>query len=450
LRQLIRFRAWQNVRVRLLTILLAALVVALAASTYGFNVLFARTTSSSANSLLRARASSELSLISVRGGRISRQETTSDSLADSLVWIFVPDGVAERPPRRTPLDAVAAQIARAPGKTVDVGQSDVRLYAVPIFANGRRQGTLVTGISLAPYEQSERRALLGSLILASLMLVLTGVAAWWLLKSALRPVVQMSEQAAAWSEFDLDHRFDRGPPHDELTLLAGKLDVMLDRIAASFRHERRFSAELSHELRTPLARMIAELELALRRDREPQEYRETLELVLGNANQLTRIVESLLAAAEHEARGTRGTADAYEVAEGALGGVTHLAESRNVALRAEPPAQRLRLGLDGDLAERVLHPVVENACRYGSTWARVRIERAGAKIAYYVEDDGPGVGTDETDTIFEPGHRGSAAGTSSGAGLGLALARRLARSASGDVVARPGAGGCFIVTLPPA
>jgi signal transduction histidine kinase len=366
------------------------------------------------------------------------------------VWIFAPEGVTERPSRRTPLDAVAARIARTPGRSVDDARSDVRLYAAPIVAGGRRRGTLVTGVSLAPYEQSERRALLGSLLLAALMLVLTGVAAWWLLKSALRPVVQMSEQAAAWSELDLDRRFDRGPPHDELTLLAGKLDVMLDRIAASLRHERRFSAELSHELRTPLARVIAEVELALRRDRTPAEYRETLELVLGNANQLTRIVESLVAAAEHEAGGTRGTADAYDVAEGALGGVVHLAESRRVSLRAERPAHPLRLGLDGDLAERVLHPVVENACRYGSTWARVRIERDGAKIAYFVEDDGPGVAVEEADVIFEPGRRGAAAESSSGAGLGLALARRLARSASGDVIARPGARGCFVVTLPPA
>jgi signal transduction histidine kinase len=449
LRHLISFRPFRNVRVRLLSILLAALAVALAASTYGFNVLFARTTSSGADSLLRARASSELSLISVRGGRISRRETSSDALADTLVWIFVPGGVAERPPRRSPLDADAARIARKPGNPVEVAQDDVRLYALPIVAGGKRRGTLVTGISLAPYEESEHRALLGSLLLASLMLVLTGGAAWWLLKAALRPVVQMSEQAAAWSELDLDRRFDRGRPSDELTLLAGKLDVMLDRIAASLRHERRFSAELSHELRTPLARLIAEVELALRRDRTPAEYRETLELVHGNANQLARIVESLVAAAEHEAGGTRGTADAYAVAEGALGGVTYLAESRNVALLAERPAVPLRLGLDGDLAERVLHPVIENACRYGSTWARVRIERAGAKIAYLVEDDGPGVGKDEADTIFESGHRGGAA-AGSGAGLGLALARRLARSASGDVVARPGAGGFFVVTLPPA
>ena len=335
-----RLRAWRNVRVRLLTILLLALAAALVVSTYGFNILFAHSTSSSANDFLRASASSELALLSLENGRLSRAETSDDSLADSHVWVFDRQGTVERPPARSSLDAEAAKLAGGPRSTVDVQKSDVRLYAQPIVIGGSRQGTLVTGISLAPYEQAEHRALLGSLILASIMLILTGGAAWWLLKAALRPVVVMTEQAAAWSELDLDRRFDQGETHDELTLLAGTLDVMLDRIAASLRHERRFSAELSHELRTPLARVIAEVELALRRDRTPDEYRSTLELVLGNAQQLTRIVETLFAAAQHDVAGARGTADAYAVATDAIGAVSSLATERRVKVDADRPALR--------------------------------------------------------------------------------------------------------------
>jgi len=98
----------------------------------------------------------------------------------------------------------------------------------------------------------------------------------------------------------------------------------------------------------------------------------------------------------------------------------------------------------------VLQPLVENACRYGSSWARVSIDRRGAKIVYLVEDDGPGVAEEERESIFEPGVRGIAADGSSanGAGLGLALARRLARTASGDVAANPDGG--FVVSLPAA
>ena len=97
--------------------------------------------------------------------------------------------------------------------------------------------------------------------------------------------------------------------------------------------------------------------------------------------------------------------------------------------------------------------MVENACRYGTSWARVSLTRSGSKIVYVVEDDGPGVAAQEQESIFEPGSRGFAArdGKTAGAGLGLALARRLARTASGDVTARTTeGGGCFVVTLPSA
>src|SRR5436305_1604388 len=143
----------------------------------------------------------------------------------------------------------------------------------------RRRLLLVVGaaVTLAPYEQTRKLALLASLVLGALVLLLVLVTARWLLGASLRPVVRMTRQAAEWSEHDLDHRFALGPPHDELTELSATLDRLLDRLAASLRHERRFSAELSHELRTPLTRVLAESELALRRHREPHEYRQALE-----------------------------------------------------------------------------------------------------------------------------------------------------------------------------
>jgi len=95
--------------------------------------------------------------------------------------------------------------------------------------------------------------------------------------------------------------------------------------------------------------------------------------------------------------------------------------------------------------------VIENACRYGSSNVRVGIERYDSTVLYTVEDDGVGVENDERERIFEPGARGSAGESNgnNGAGLGLPLARRLARSVSGDLVADPSeSGGRFVIRLP--
>ena len=257
----------RDVRTRLLLVVLTAVAVALVIATIGFNVLLARSNDQSADSLLRQRADSERSLIRVAGGHVARVETSSDEIGDSRVWIFAGGRIVEAP-RRATTTADARALAGGPGRFATVERTDERLYALPIVANGKRVGTIVTGISLAPYEQARRSALVASLVFAATVLLIAGAAAAWLLRSALRPVQLMTEQADAWSEHDLDRRFGLGEPHDELTRLASTLDRLLDRIAASLRHERRFSAELSHELRTPLAKVTAEAELALRRPRD--------------------------------------------------------------------------------------------------------------------------------------------------------------------------------------
>jgi signal transduction histidine kinase len=442
---------FRGVRTRLLLVVVGALAVSLGVATIGFNVLLAHAASRDANTLLRSRASSELALLRVEGNTIKIGETRDDPLGDSRVWIFRGTKPVEQPPAKAATTRAARSLVGGPVQFLNVpDDSDERLYAVPIVHEGLRVGTLVTGISLAPYHHTQRTALLGSLTLFLVLLSITGVAAWWLLRSALRPVARMTEQAGAWSEQDLDRRFALGVPHDELTQLASTLDGLLDRLAASLRHERRFSAEMSHELRTPLAKLMAEAELALRRERSESDYRESLQAVLANAQQIERIVETLVAAAQHDAQ-PQGVANALDIAEAVVAAHSHDASTRGVDLELVDSPERVRVGVDQDLAERILHPVVENALRYGRGKVQVRVTRNGSAVLFAVDDDGPGVLAEEYESIFEPAVRGSAGRSSySGAGLGLALARRLARAVSGDVEARPGASGHFVVRLPAA
>jgi signal transduction histidine kinase len=429
-----------------------AVAAALVGLIAGFNLILAHVLDRDARDLARARAVAEIDSLRTSSGQLSVREAPDDRAADAYLWVFTGSRTLEEPRAGLKIDRAAKTLATGRARFRDVPGSDIRLYAAPVTSGGKRLGTVVAGVSLAPYEQTRKLALLASLVLGALVLLLVLVAARWLLAASLRPVVRMTRQAAEWSERDLDHRFALGPPHDELTELAATLDGLLDRLAASLRHERRFSAELSHELRTPLSRVLAESELALRRRRTADEYRDSLGLIQRNAGHLARTIDALVAAARYEAGGERGTADAHTVATGAAQACTSLATECALELQVVRPSRMLRIGVDADLAERIIQPVLENACHYGATRVRIAIRSENSSVVYAVEDDGPGVAADERERIFEPGVRGAASRQGGpGAGLGLALARRLARTIDGDVVADTGAsGGRFFIHLPAA
>lgn len=430
-----------GVRTRLLIAVVAAVALALAVGVAAFNVFLGQRVSASATALARAQAEAELSSLRVRAGRLVVPEGPNQATVSSQAWVFEGSRVLEAPRAPDRVQAAARSLAGGPERSLDVSES-VRLYALPVMTGGVRRGTVVAAVSLDPYEETGTAALVGSIALAVLLLVAVTVISRWMLGRALLPVSRMTESAARWSENELDQRFDLGEPYDELTRLAATLDGLLARIAASLRHEQRFTAELSHELRTPLARVKGETELTLRRERTPEDYRVALEAIDANVDEMTRTVETLVAAARHDAGLTRSTSDLRMAVEAAAGG-------SGVAVRLTLPDEPVPVAAEQELLTRIVQPLVDNARRYGRSTVDVEVVRNGASAWVHVVDDGPGVASDERERIFEPGVQGGAATTTGdGAGLGLSLSRRLARSAGGDVTVSPGTGGRFSVRLP--
>lgn len=430
-------RIWPGgLRSRLTIVVVAGAALTLSALTAGFNLALAQSLNGDANEVLRARASAVLGTLGATDGRLRAGEAPDDAAVDSQVWVYAGTGAIERP-SASPLDQrLADSLAGSPRRFAEQPETDTRLYAVPIVHAGQRAGTLVTGVSLEPYERTTHRAFIASLLFAALVLVALAISTRWVIAGALRPVARMTAEAADWSERDLDHRFASGEPRDELTTLAATFDQLLDRVAASLRHEQRFSAELSHELRTPLASVIAECELALLRDRDGDAYRATLRAVMKRAGQMQRTLEVLMAAARAESGLRRGTSDAEQIAIQASDACRSLADERRVQIEVVSPSTPVRVGADPDIAERVLAPLVENGCRYGRSSVRIEVQRSDEDVRFLVQDDGPGVRVGDRERIFEAGVRGpngAASVTADGAGLGLALARRLARAVDGEV-----------------
>ena len=442
----------RSVRARLLLTVVVAVAVALVLMTVGFNLTLGRELSHQADTSARSRAAVEVSSLNVADGHVLPTEVPDKGGLESEAWTFVGGRETDAPTVSRALDRMAREVSATPGRIVDVPSERARLYAAPAVVGGKRVATIVVGVSMTPYEDTRRIALFGSLALACALLVVVAVVTRWVLAAALRPVAEMTADAEAWSAHDADRRFAAGEPHDELGQLAATLDGLLDRLSASLRREQRFSAELSHELRTPLANICAEAELALRRERQPNAYREALQTVLGNAQTMARTIDTLVAAQRQETGLARGSADSQAVLDEVAATCGELAGERSVDLAARAPAATVLVGVDAEVALRILQPIVENACQCAETNVTLSVERSGSDVVFTVDDDGPGVRADERERIFEPGARGSADDGKRafpGAGLGLALSRRLARAASGDVEAPAnGEGGHFVVRLP--
>jgi signal transduction histidine kinase len=427
-------------RRRLLLTSMATLVVGLGALLVLGNVLLAQRVHAETSSVLRANADSQVSALHVSADGVRVRETANDASLDNRGWVLDGRKLIEQPPDASPaLDALAVRLGRAGRQTEVDGPDDTRLRVEPIRAAGddRAVGAVVVVSSTESLEHLQKAVLLGSVVIAALVLLAGGLAIRSAVNGALRPVAHMTETAQNWSAHDLERRFDLGPARDELTALAETLDGLLSRIAASRRHEQRFAGEVAHELRTPLAGLKAHAELALRATSDTADAgrREALEGIVAQADRLSQAIDTLLAMARQELDPSEGSVDLEALA----------AEIDDVEVVRSPVVMPHAEG-DPDVVRRALAPLIDNARRHARTGVRLELTTAHGHVRLAVCDDGPGIDPALGDRVFDPGVRG--ADDAQGAGLGLPLARRLARSCGGDVRLEAAQGGRFVLDLP--
>ena len=137
-------------------------------------------------------------------------------------------------------------------------------------------------------------------LLSLLVTAGTFAGSWWLADRAVAPVHEVIDQAEGISAQSLDRRIHAYADTREYRRLVDVLNTMLGRIQGGFEAQRRFTADASHELRSPLTAMRGELDLALRRDRDSEEYRRVLGSTLEEVVRMSRITEDLLTLARSD------------------------------------------------------------------------------------------------------------------------------------------------------
>jgi signal transduction histidine kinase len=443
-------RRFRTLRGRLTALALVAVTIAVVLVVIAFNVVLGSALRGDVDSRLRSQAAAAATTVESAGGRLKLRESPDDAAIDAQVWIFDTERAVSRPSAPAAVQHAADALAGRSHVFARVAAPEFRLYALALTDRGRRVGTLVAARSLAAYDRTTDVALVGTLVLAVLVLGAVFAVTWLTIGRALRPVTAMTRSAADWSEREPGRRFGPASRPDELEELARTFDALLDRLAASLRHEQRLSAELSHELRTPLARIVAEMELLQRRERSAEDRGEAYEVVARSAEQMSRILETLMAAARAESQPERGRSDVTQVLAAVAEEWTAPLAERGVRLAVRAGEGPQRVGAEADVIERVIAPLLDNARRYAHSEVTVVARHADGHVRIEVRDDGPGVTAEDAVRLFEPGFRGARVNGHAGAGLGLSLAQRLARAAGGEVSAQPdaGAGATFVVELP--
>jgi len=215
-----------------------------------------------------------------------------------------------------------------------------------------------------------------------------------------------------------------------------------------------FTADASHELRTPLAVIEAETSLALNAERDAAGYREALQRVAGESGRLRHIVDDLLWLARFDDEPEAPRAEPVDVAQVAIGAVERfrtVAAGTGLLLRNEVRGDRAPLvTAPADWIDRLCGVLLDNACKYSPAGGEVVVVVQGDhnSVALTVRDHGPGIPAQERSRIFDRFRR--ATGSTTGAGLGLAIGDAVVRATGGrwEVSDTPGGGATFTVTWP--
>jgi signal transduction histidine kinase len=287
-------------------------------------------------------------------------------------------------------------------------------------------------IALSPLEDVLRSTETLQRVLAlgvPVLVCLLALAAWVLVGRALRPVRVMTQQAAGIADATAPERLAVPAAQDELGELARTLNGMLDRLAEGAKRQREFVSDASHELRSPIAATRAQIEVALahpdRTDREA-----VLRGVLAETTRVEELVADLLVLARLEERQALPheelDLDDVVLEEAARSRAVPVDARRVIAVKVH--GERRSLG-------HLVRNLLDNAARHAATRVEVSIRIEDGAPVLLVDDDGPGIPEADRARVFERFTRLSSSRSrdDGGAGLGLALVRRVAEQHGGSV-----------------
>ena len=322
--------------------------------------------------------------------------------------------------------------------TVVLDGAAYRLLAVPLDAANGRGGVFYAALADALAHETATTVALTLAAAGAFALALGVPLSYWATRRALLPLTVMAADAASISHAAPGGRIRYDGPGDELGSLADSLNAMLERLENAFGDQRRFVADASHELRTPVAVIRGNVELLRSNHLSKEDADESLEMIESEAVRMVRLLDDLLALAKLENTGR----DRFQPLE-----VRTLVDEVTARARALGEREIECTGAcevwtegDPDLLDQALVNLIRNAVGHTEPGGRIVVSCGAddSRVTVAVIDDGPGIPEADLERIFDrfyraPGRVRENAG--GGAGLGLAIARRLVELHGGTLTA---------------
>lgn len=353
------------------------------------------------------------------------------------------------PDPRVPEEARALALRREGPLFVDAGPR--RLVLLPFEVEDERDEHERRGLAAAAAPRLTLARSVGPFaaayaLVATVIALAATLALARVVGAAFRPFDRARDEAARVVRFGAEARLTVSGPVEVRTLLQAMNDLLV-RLSSAHEAQARFTAEAAHELRTPVASMLGELDVALRGASTVEECRAALASAREEVERLRRVVEGLTTLARLDAgqvEGSREPVRAAEVAASALSAEARTLEQAGNAVQLvvedDPELQAHRALLEVAVAN-----LLRNSARHApGTPVVLRVRREGDRAVFEVDDAGPGVSPDQREALFDRFARDAEARRRdrSGLGLGLPIAREVARRHGGEcsLDAAPGGG----------
>lgn len=283
------------------------------------------------------------------------------------------------------------------------------------------------------------------------------VVGYLLARASLKPMREVVREAESITASKIDRRLPVVNRNDELGELSTAFNDLLDRLEVSFNAQKMFVSNVSHEMRTPLAALTAELDIALQKERSPEQYREAMTNALGDAQRMAKLIDGLLNLAKADYRKEEIKMEEIRLDE-------LLLDVREQLLRAHPDyhielifAQEIddeqSITVNGNpyLLSIAFANLMENNCKYSpDRISLVQISSHQGMASVTLTDNGGGLSETDREHLFKLFYRGERKNEADGHGIGMALAQKIVQLHRGQIAVRSelGKGTTFAVELP--